>query len=115
MTDPLTSSVASNSKIRVMIVEDHPLLIHGLRRIIETEKDMEIVAEVTDGVEAVQRAVELEPAVILMDINLPKKNGLQATREIKTNHGLDETSIIILTAYHDEEQLFHALTAGASA
>jgi DNA-binding NarL/FixJ family response regulator len=115
MTDSLTTNAVANTKIRVMIVEDHPLLIHGLRRIIETEKDMEIIAEVTDGVEAVQRALELEPAVILMDINLPKKNGLQATREIKTNHGLDETSIIILTAYNDEEQLFHALTAGASA
>jgi DNA-binding NarL/FixJ family response regulator len=98
-----------------MIVEDHPLLIHGLRKIIEMESDMEIIAEVSDGLQAVEQALAREPHVILMDINLPKKNGLQATREIKTIHGLDETAVIILTAYHDEEQLFHALSAGAAA
>lgn len=83
----------SDRKIRVMIVEDHPLLIHGLRRILEGESDMEIVAEVTDGQEAVDQALRVEPDVILMDINLPRKNGLQATREIKTIHGEDEISI----------------------
>lgn len=109
------SSTAAQQKIRIMIVEDHPLLTHGLRRLIEAEGDMLVVAEVTDGMGAVQHALSLEPDVILMDINLPKKNGLQATREIKTMYGLDETNIIVLTAYNDEEQLFHALCAGASA
>jgi DNA-binding NarL/FixJ family response regulator len=98
-----------------MIVEDHPLLIQGLRRVIEAEADIAVVAEVSDGALAVQRALALEPDVILMDINLPKKNGLQATREIKTAYGLDDTNIIVLTAYHDDEQLFHALCAGAAA
>jgi DNA-binding NarL/FixJ family response regulator len=98
-----------------MIVEDHPLLVHGLRRIIEGEPDMEVVAEVSDGAEVVLQALRIAPDVILMDINLPHKNGLQATREIKTIHDQDEIGIVILTAYHDEEQLFHALYAGASA
>lgn len=98
-----------------MIVEDHPLLIQGLRRVIEAESDMIIVAEINDGALAVSKALEIEPDVILMDINLPRKNGLQATREIKTTYGFDDANIIILTAYHDEEQLFHALYAGAAA
>lgn len=101
--------------IKLMIVEDHPLLIQGLRRVVEEEPDIEIVAEVTDGEEAVKRALQLEPDVILMDINLPGKNGLQVTREIKNNQTYDEINIIILTAYNDDEQFLHALRSGASA
>ena len=101
--------------IRVMIVEDHPLLIQGLRRIVESEPDLKIVAEVADGDEAVMQAEILLPHVILMDINLPSKNGLQATREIGANPDCEDIGIIILTAYNDDEQLFHALRAGASA
>jgi DNA-binding NarL/FixJ family response regulator len=115
MSDLPVDHTAPQKKIRIMIVEDHPLLIQGLRRVVESESDMEIVAEVADGAEAVTKALLVEPDVILMDINLPKKNGLQATREIKTIHGEDEIGIIILTAYNDDEQLFHALCAGASA
>jgi DNA-binding NarL/FixJ family response regulator len=102
-----------SNKIRVMIVEDHPLFGEGLRRIIESEPDLELVAEVRDGRDAVKQALELRPLVILMDVNLPSMNGLQATREIKAE--LDETAVIVLTAYHDDEQLFHALRAGATA
>lgn len=101
--------------IRVMVVEDHPLLIQGLRRVLENEPDLEIVAEATGGEEAVRLAVELVPDVILMDINLRGKNGLQATHEIKQTYAIDETSIIVLTAYNDDEQMLHALRAGASA
>lgn len=103
------------STISVMIVEDHPLLIQGLRRVVDAEEDLNIVGEIADGVEAVEQAKLLKPDVILMDINLPGKNGLQATREIKTDTLLENTGIIILTAYNDDEQLFHALRAGASA
>ncbi|MCX6043524.1 MAG: response regulator transcription factor, partial [Chloroflexi bacterium] len=92
-----------------MIVEDHPLLIEGLRRMVDEEPDIEIIAEVTDGDEAVRCALQLEPDVILMDINLPGKNGLQATREIKNSQTYDGSNIIILTAYNDEEQRLHAL------
>lgn len=101
--------------IRIMVVEDHPLLIQGLRRVLEIEDDLQIVAEATAGDEAVRLAVELMPDVILMDINLRGKNGLQATHEIKQTHGIDETAVIVLTAYNDEEQMLHALRAGASA
>lgn len=104
-----------SSKIRVMIVEDHPLLIEGLRMVVQSEDDLEIIDEVADGAQAVKKSIRLKPDVILMDINLPSKNGLHATREIKANAACENTGIIILTAYHDDEQLFHALRAGASA
>ncbi|MCS7221832.1 MAG: response regulator transcription factor [Anaerolineae bacterium] len=100
-------------KITIMIAEDHPLFGQGLRRVLEGEDDIEIVAEVNNGKLAVERAAELQPDVILMDINLPGMNGLQATREIRSKG--DDTAIIVLTAYHDEEQLFHAIRAGAAA
>ncbi len=105
--------MSDKDKITIMIVEDHPLFGQGLRRVLEEEDDLEIIAEVSDGELAVKRAAELQPNVILMDINLPGINGLQATREIRAS--TDRTAIIILTAYHDEEQLFHAIRAGAAA
>lgn len=102
-------------KIRIMIVEDHPLFGQGLRRVLEGEEDLRVIAEVEDGLEAVTAAVRDQPDVILMDINLPGQNGLQATREIKNSAHGNAIGIIILTAYHDDEQLFHALRAGAAA
>lgn len=101
--------------LSIMIVEDHPLLTQGLRQMVASEGDLTVIAEIDNGVDAVRTAVQLKPDVILMDINLPKKNGLQATREIKANADCENISIIILTAYDDTEQLFHALRAGASA
>ncbi len=100
-------------KIRIMIVDDHPLFRQGLRRIIEREEDLEVVREAADGQEALELAQELAPDVILMDINLPTMNGLQVTRQLKNNQ-LD-TAVIILTAYHDDEQQFQAMKTGANA
>ncbi len=99
--------------IRLLIAEDHALFGQGLRRVLSLEPDLEVVAEVKDGETAVASALELRPDVILMDINMPKINGLQATQQIKALW--DEARVIILTAYDDEEQLFFAMRYGASA
>lgn len=99
--------------IRIMIAEDHALFGQGLRRVLDMEPDLQVVAEVADGDAAVERALDLVPDVILMDINMPKRNGIQAMQDIKSAH--DEIKVIILTAYDDEEQLFFAIRAGASA
>jgi DNA-binding NarL/FixJ family response regulator len=100
-------------KISLMLVDDHPLFRQGLRRVLEAEKDMEVIIEVADGDEALRIAKQLSPDVVIMDINLPGMNGLQVTRELKTV--MPEIAVIMLTAYHDDEQIFHAVRAGAAA
>jgi len=101
------------NQIRIVIVDDHPLLRSGIRRVLEAEQDLSVIGEASDGKEAVSRALELEPDIMLMDINLPEMNGLQATREVKSLR--PTIGVIVLTAYHDESQVLHAIQAGASA
>ena len=103
----------SASKIRVMIVDDHPLFRAGLRRVLELEPDLSIEAEAADGGQALETARRIKPQVILMDVNLPVMNGLQVTRELTSNR--QDIAVIVLTAYHDDEQMLHALRSGASA
>ncbi len=100
-------------KIRLMIVDDHPLFRAGLRRVLEMEPDLTIIGEAVDGQQALDQARKLTPDVILMDVNLPILNGLQVTRELT---GARSTmAVIVLTAYHDDEQMLHAIRAGGSA
>ncbi|MBI3287204.1 MAG: response regulator transcription factor [Chloroflexi bacterium] len=100
-------------RIKVLLVDDHPFFREGLRQVFEKEPDLEVVAEEADGRAAIQRAQELHPDVVILDINLPSMNGLQVTRELKNT--LPNTAVVLLTAYHDEEQLIHSMRAGASA
>jgi DNA-binding NarL/FixJ family response regulator len=100
-------------KISVMLVDDHPVFRQGLRRVLESEDDLDVVAEVDDGSEALRLAKQLVPNVLLLDINLPGMNGLQVARALKDT--LLDINIIMLTAYHDDQQVFHSVRAGASA
>jgi len=100
-------------RIKVMIVDDHPVFRQGLWNVLAAHEDLCIVGEATDGPEAIERTQELLPDVVLMDINLPTLNGLQATRKLKAL--CPEVNVIMLTAYDDEEQVYHAIRAGASA
>lgn len=99
--------------IKLLIVDDHPLFRQGLRDLLETDARCQVVGEAADGDVALERALELQPDVVLMDINLPTMNGLQVTRRIKGD--LPNTRVVVITGYDDFAQAFHALRAGASA
>ena len=101
------------SEIRLMIVDDHPLFRQGLRDVLEMEPGMSVVAEASDGEQAIEKTRSLRPDVILMDINLPTMNGLQVAQRIKSES--DDVKFIMITGYDDAEQVFHALRVGASA
>jgi DNA-binding NarL/FixJ family response regulator len=98
---------------RVVIVDDHPVFRQGLRDVLETDPQLEIVGEAANGEMAIQLAEDIDPDVMLMDINLPDIMGLQVTRQIRTRH--PEVKVIVITGYDDTEQAFHAIRAGASA
>lgn len=103
----------SRKRIPVLIVDDHPLFLQGLRRVLEQEQDIDVVGAATDGEEALEMARCLTPDVVLLDINLPTMNGMQVARQLKAE--LPSIAVILLTAYHDENQVLHAVRAGASA
>ena len=100
-----------NERIRILIVDDHPLIREGLRAILETQPDMELVGEARDGNEAVARAQALKPDVILMDLALPHMDGVEATRQIIQNDPL--VRVLILSNYLDDDKVFGVLKAGA--
>jgi len=99
--------------INVMIVDDHPVFRQGLRNVLAAQEGLRVVGEAADGEAAIEKAEALHPDVVIMDINLPEINGLQATRELKDRY--PDIQVIMLTAYDDEEQIYHAIRAGASA
>ena len=98
-------------RISVLIADDHSLIRQGLKQILELEKDMIVIAQASNGSEAVQLARECKPDVILMDINMPGTNGLQAIKEIKQEKL--ESRVIVLTIHEDREYLFKTLQMGA--
>ena len=100
------------SKIRVLICDDHTILREGIRLLLNSQPDIEVVAEAVDGREAVDKARQAKPDIILMDIAMPLLNGLEATRQIKRI--LPDAKVVALTMYNDEEYVFQILKAGAS-
>jgi len=98
--------------ITIMLADDHPLLRQALRSVLEKQTDFEIIAEASDGEEAVRLAVELVPNVVIMDIGMPKLNGLEATRQIKEK--CPSIAILVLTVHDDSEHILSILEAGAA-
>ena len=99
--------------IDVMIVDDHPVFRQGLRNVLAAQEGLRVVEEAADGETAIEKTQVVHPDVVIMDINLPELNGLQATRELRDR--CPDVKVIMLTAYDDEEQIYHAIRAGASA
>jgi two-component system response regulator DegU len=100
------------AKVRVLIIDDHPLVREGLRKVLELEKDIEVIDEAGDGQGAINMARRLQPDIILMDINMPGTNGVEATRVIKRE--FPQIGIIALTIHEDEEYVLELVRAGVS-
>jgi two-component system response regulator NreC len=99
--------------IKILLVDDHAVVRTGLHLLLNANPEMEVVGEASEGNEAIQKAIEIKPDVVLMDISMPHgKDGLSATSELKKI--LPEVTILILTMHDDEEYLFRAIQAGAS-
>ncbi len=98
-------------KTRILLADDHGVVRKGLRFLLESEPGLEVVGEAADGRQAVNLAAELKPDVVVMDIAMPRLNGIEATRQVVRDR--PEVSVIILSMYSDEEYLVRTLTAGA--
>jgi len=99
-------------KIRVLLADDHVVVRQGTRELLERESDMEVVAEAGDGEEAVRLASHYHPNVVIMDISMPKLNGIEATRQVKAIS--PATAVLVLTAYDDDQYVFALLEGGAA-
>jgi len=99
-------------KIRVLLVDDHTLFRQGVRRLLESEPDFEIVGESPDGGDAAQKAAELRPDIVLMDIGMPGLSSFESARQIRRNR--PETKVLFLTMYEDEDYLVQCLEVGAA-
>jgi two-component system response regulator NreC len=99
-------------KYRILIAEDHTLFRQGLKALLSLEEDLEIVGEAADGHHAIQRAKDLRPDLVLLDISMPRVDGMTAIKEIK--RACPEAKILILTVHKTEEHVLETLKAGAS-
>lgn len=99
-------------EITVLLADDHVLLRQGTRELLEREDDLKVIGEAGDGEEAVHLAQDLHPHVVIMDIAMPKLNGIEATRRIKEMQ--PDTAVLILSAYDDDQYVFAILEAGAA-
>lgn len=97
--------------IKVLIADDHAVVREGLRALIATEPGMEVAGEAEDGIEAVFKARSLQPDVILMDLVMPRKDGLEAISEIKQQN--PEARVLVLTSFAEDEMVFPAIKSGA--
>jgi two-component system response regulator NreC len=100
------------ARIRILLVDDHTLFRQGVKTLLATESDMEVVGEAADGASAAEKAAELKPDVVLMDISMPGPSSFETTRQIRRNR--PETRVLFLTMYDDEDYLVEGMEVGAS-
>jgi len=112
MTPKQKDEATGAETLRVMVVDDHALFRRGLQMVLQGEPDLDLVGEASDGAEAVERSQELMPDVILMDVRMPKRSGIEATTQIKDL--LPHVKILMLTISDEEADLYDAIKAGAS-
>ena len=98
--------------MRILVADDHGIVRSGIKLLLERQADLQVVAEASDGVEAVEQALATHPDLCILDVGMPRKTGLQAAREIRSF--LAETRVLMLSMHDDEHYLFEALKAGAA-
>ncbi|NUW42272.1 response regulator transcription factor [Nonomuraea rhodomycinica] len=108
------ASPPAGSPIRVLLADDEGLVRSGFKVLLDLEDDITVVGEAANGAEAVDRARATRPDVVLMDIRMPKVDGIRATAQIAGTRGLEQVRVLILTTYDTDEYVFDALQAGAS-
>jgi DNA-binding NarL/FixJ family response regulator len=104
--------MVESENIRVLIVDDHPVVRHGLSAIVETDIKLTVVGEALDGLDALEQVSALRPHVVLMDIHMPRMDGLTATRKIKEQ--FSHVAIVVLTLYNNDQYVVEAVQAGAA-
>lgn len=104
----------ATAPIKVLLADDEGLVRSGFKVLLDVEDDITVVGEATNGAEAVERARAARPDVVLMDVRMPKLDGIQATTQITGTRGLERVRILILTTYDTDAYVFEALQAGAS-
>jgi DNA-binding NarL/FixJ family response regulator len=98
--------------MRILVADDHGIVRSGIKLLLERQRDLDVIAEASDGVEAVEQALSCKPDLCILDVGMPRMTGLQAAREIRRH--LPEVRVLILSMHDDEHYLFEALKAGAS-
>lgn len=105
--------MATPKNIKIVLVDDHRVWLEGLRQIVSSYEDIEVIGQIRDGEEALQKIQELKPDVALLDIELPQGNGLHVTSQLRAAQS--PTGVVILTVHDSPDQLVHAIQSGASA
>ncbi len=104
-------TITASGPVRVLLADDHAIVRKGIREFLEEDREIAVVAEATDGREAVRLAGEYRPAVAVLDVQMPNVNGIEATRQIKAAY--PDICVLILTAYDEDPYVFALLRAGA--
>ncbi len=101
-----------DDKIKILIADDHYIVREGTRQLLEHEPDLKVVGEAADGQEAVRLVGENSPDVVIMDVNMPRQDGIEATKQIKQLY--PKTAVLVLSAYDDDQFVFNLIEGGAA-
>lgn len=101
-----------DAKVKVLVVDDHEIVRQGIKMVLETDPDLEVVGEASSGEEAIEKVRELSPSVVVMDIGMPGLSGFEATRRIRQSH--PDVQVLALTVHDSEAYVFQMLQAGAT-
>jgi DNA-binding NarL/FixJ family response regulator len=110
---PLTQGIGNRMTVRILLVDDHPIVRQGLRTLLQGREDWEVVGEASDGVEALEKVSDLQPDVVVLDVTMPRMNGLEACRMIQRKQKNGGPEVLFVTQHDSPQMMREALDAGA--